>query len=165
MPPEIFVIMGRVGIGKSSTIRALTGLFHGGKTDVQTVQGTLKNIYVEIRSLQEKGILPSKFISDHNNDTYILLSLRIDSFKGYPNGLTYLQAFINNNWQVKEIDGHSVPQILDAVEFAQNSKDKPTVILAKTVKGKGVPFMENDNTWHQKSLTDEEFKLARAGLQ
>ena len=103
MPPEIFVIMGRVGIGKSSTIRALTGLFHGGKTDVQTVQGTLKNIYVEIRSLQEKGILPSKFISDHNNDTYILLSLRIDSFKGYPNGLTYLQAFINNNWQVKEI--------------------------------------------------------------
>lgn len=93
--------MGHGYMGKSSTIRALTGVFHAGYADVQTVQGTLNNIYVEIRSLQEKKISPSEFIGDHHNDAYILVSLRIDSLGQHPNGLTYLRDFITQNWRVR----------------------------------------------------------------
>jgi len=68
------------------------------------------------------------------------------------------------NWQVEEIDGHDISQIIGAVRHAQKKKSKPTVILAKTIKGKGVSFMENDNSWHQKSLSDEEMEIARMEL-
>ncbi len=61
-------------------------------------------------------------------------------------------------WQVVECDGHSV----DAIKLAITSehKDKPLVILAKTIKGKGVSFMENDNAWHHAVLKDEEYSKA-----
>lgn len=103
MPPEIWVIMGHGATGKSSTIRALTGVRDVRSTDVQKVHGTLNNIYVEPRSLQEKGISQSDFTVDHNNDTYILCSLRINSRAQYPNGLTYIQEFIKNNWRIRGI--------------------------------------------------------------
>ncbi len=50
-------------------------------------------------------------------------------------------------WQVYEIDGHSFPEIIETVEKAKTS-DKPVMIIANTVKGKGISFMENDNKWH-----------------
>jgi len=52
------------------------------------------------------------------------------------------------NWHVIEIDGHDMQQILDAFEEAKTVKGKPTVIIAHTVKGKGVSFMENEAGWH-----------------
>ena len=67
-------------------------------------------------------------------------------------------------WNVLEIDGHDMGQILDALAKAASVTDKPTVILAKTVKGKGVSFMENDNSWHQKAPNDEEYAAALAEL-
>ena len=51
-------------------------------------------------------------------------------------------------WNVIEIDGHDIPAIYDAIQAAKAEAEKPTVILAKTVKGKGVSFMENQAGWH-----------------
>ncbi len=59
-------------------------------------------------------------------------------------------------WEVIEIDGHNMQQILDAFDKAKNVKGKPTVIIANTVKGKGVDFMENVAGWHGKSPNCEE---------
>ncbi len=70
-------------------------------------------------------------------------------------------------WNAVEIDGHDMGQILDALETASAATDKPTVILARTVKGKGISFMENNNAWHQKAPNDEEYRagLAELGLE
>lgn len=51
-------------------------------------------------------------------------------------------------WDVKRIDGHDLSQVLDAYEWAQSREGKPKVIVADTVKGKGVSFMENNPGWH-----------------
>ena len=63
-------------------------------------------------------------------------------------------------WAVREIDGHDYEQIVDALSNLPLEAGKPTVIIAHTVKGKGVSFMENRLAWHYKSPDDEQ--LARA---
>ena len=62
-------------------------------------------------------------------------------------------------WNTAEIDGHNFQEIFDTVLKAQNS-DKPFVIIANTVKGKGVSFMENQAGWHGKAPNDEELQQA-----
>ena len=52
------------------------------------------------------------------------------------------------NWHVIEIDGHNIRQFIDACEEARSIKEKPTMILAHTTPGKGVPVIENDYRWH-----------------
>jgi transketolase len=64
------------------------------------------------------------------------------------------------NWHVAEIDGHDFAQVLAAYEEAARTKGRPTVIIARTVKGKGVSFMENAAGWHGKAPNADE--LARA---
>jgi len=68
-------------------------------------------------------------------------------------------------WHVMEIDGHNVRQILDALDLAERIKGKPTVIIAHTVKGKGVSFMEGKVEFHGKPLTEEQLKLALKELE
>lgn len=58
------------------------------------------------------------------------------------------------------IDGHNVESIIDAFTKAKQIKDKPTAIIAKTIKGKGISFMENKVEWHGKAPSDEEYKMA-----
>jgi len=58
------------------------------------------------------------------------------------------------------IDGHNITKITQAFKKANLSKDKPVMIIAKTVKGKGVSFIENKNGWHGKTLKPEELKKA-----
>lgn len=71
-----------------------------------------------------------------------------------------LEAF---NWNVVTIDGHNVEEIYNALEQSKKS-DKPTAIIANTVKGKGVSFMENQCSWHGKSPSDDDCKNALAEL-
>jgi transketolase len=68
------------------------------------------------------------------------------------------------NWHVIEIDGHDMGQILRALKEAKETKGKPTFISAKTVKGKGVSFMENNIGWHGKTPNPEETQKALAEL-
>ena len=68
------------------------------------------------------------------------------------------------NWHVLEIDGHNIEEIFNAVEEAKKC-DKPCVIVANTVKGKGVSFMENNAGWHGKAPNDEQLAQALAELE
>lgn len=71
------------------------------------------------------------------------------------------QAF---GWNVIQIDGHDFEQILDALKQARACKGKPTMIVAETIKGKGVSFMENNAGWHGKAPDEEQTKQALAEL-
>jgi len=72
-----------------------------------------------------------------------------------------LRAF---NWHVISIDGHDMGQCVDALEEAKTVKGRPTAIVAHTVKGKGVSFMENVAGWHGKAPTQAELEQALAEL-
>ena len=65
------------------------------------------------------------------------------------------QAF---EWNVEECDGHSINEMVEIIE--SRPEGVPTVILARTVKGNGVSFMENNNTWHHHELKNEDYELA-----
>lgn len=63
-------------------------------------------------------------------------------------------------WQVKEIDGHNIEEIVEALKAVPILKGKPSVIIAHTIKGKGVSFMENKIEWHYRPLSKEEAEQA-----
>ena len=67
-------------------------------------------------------------------------------------------------WRVIRCDGHDVTSVADAIDEAKNKTGKPTIIIAKTVKGKGVSFMEGKNIWHGKTVDDESYAKAMAEL-
>jgi len=71
----------------------------------------------------------------------------------------YQQRFEGFGCRVLSIDGHDIKQVTQALQKARTST-KPVVILAKTFKGKGVPFIENKNGWHGKPLSEEDLKIA-----
>ncbi|MBC5737270.1 transketolase [Lawsonibacter faecis] len=75
------------------------------------------------------------------------------------------QKFAAFGWNVLKVDGHDYEAIAMALERAAAEKGAPTVILARTVKGKGVPFMENDAGWHGKAPNDEQYALAKADVE
>ncbi len=68
-------------------------------------------------------------------------------------------------WHVLEIDGHNFEDINDAINEAQAIYEKPTVIIAHTIPGKGVSFMERDYRWHGKPPTKEEGRMALVELR
>ena len=72
-----------------------------------------------------------------------------------------MEAF---GWNVISVDGHDLAALSAAFEQAKAVSGKPTVLLAKTVKGKGVSFMENDAGWHGKAPNAEQYEKARAEL-
>ncbi|TCO73143.1 transketolase [Marinisporobacter balticus] len=63
-------------------------------------------------------------------------------------------------WVVIEIDGHNLEEIIGALDKAEEVKDQPTMIIAKTIKGKGVSYMENQAGWHGSAPKDEEAQKA-----
>lgn len=63
-------------------------------------------------------------------------------------------------WNVIEIDGHDFDQIFAALDIAKSTVKKPTMIIAKTIKGKGISFMENQAGWHGTAPSDEELEKA-----
>ena len=75
------------------------------------------------------------------------------------------QKFAAFGWNVLKVDGHDYEAIAMALERAAAEKGAPTVILARTVKGKGVSFMENDAGWHGKAPNDEQYALAKADVE
>ena len=93
-------------------------------------------------------------IVDNNN---LQIDGRIDEVNSpYPIDKKF-EAF---NFHVINIDGNDFEQIEAAFKEARTVKGRPTAIIAKTVKGKGVSFMENEASWHGKAPNDEQFKVA-----
>jgi len=71
------------------------------------------------------------------------------------------QAF---GWHVQEVDGHDLSKVIEALEKARDVRGRPSVIIAQTVKGKGVSFMENSAEWHGKAPNPEQTERALAEL-
>jgi transketolase len=67
-------------------------------------------------------------------------------------------------WTSREVDGHNMPSILAALEDPVKDRAKPIAIIAHTVKGKGISFMEDDNNWHYRIPTKEEVAAAGSEL-
>ncbi len=68
-------------------------------------------------------------------------------------------------WHVQNIDGHDLKQVCDAITKAKEEKNKPSIIIAKTIKGKGVSFMENKVGWHGSAPCEEQTEKAIAELE
>lgn len=75
------------------------------------------------------------------------------------------EKFETFGWNAISINGHDFSEIQEAVKVAKESKDRPTVIIAHTIKGKGVSFMENQVGWHGKAPNDEEYNNAISELR
>ena len=89
---------------------------------------------------------------DGNNDEVMTVNPIEDKFRAF-------------GWHVLTIDGHDYDAISDAVETAKATKGKPTLIVAETVKGKGVSFMENQVGWHGVAPNAEQAEKALAELR
>ena len=75
------------------------------------------------------------------------------------------EKFVAFGWNVIEIDAHNFDEIEAALENAKATKGKPTAIIAKSVKGKGVSFMENQVSWHGAAPNAEQYEIALAELK
>lgn len=84
----------------------------------------------------------------------------IEDVKSVDNLKEKFEAF---GWNVQEIDGHNFNEINNSIEKAKSST-KPNMIIAKTIKGKGVSYMENSVSWHGKAPNEEEYNIAIAEL-
>ncbi len=72
-----------------------------------------------------------------------------------------LQAF---NWMVESVDGHDTAQLLDVLKRVPLSRHSPTALIARTIKGKGISFMENATKWHYGGMSDEQLTEANRQL-
>ena len=95
-----------------------------------------------------------KVIIDRNgiqNDDFVKLQMEIGDIA------TKIKSF---GWEVKEIDGHSMSEVIEALDWASSHDSGPAAIVANTIKGKGVSFMENNPAFHGKAPDDEELQIA-----
>ena len=98
-------------------------------------------------------------IIDRNN-------IQIDGFTENVMPLEPLkEKFESFGWHMQEIDGHNIREIVDAVEKAKTIFNKPSMIISRTIPGKGVSFMEREFSWHGKSPKPEEAKEALKQLR
>ena len=93
-------------------------------------------------------------IVDNNN---LQIDGNIQEVKGLDNIEGKFKSF---GFKTIVIDGNNIEQIIDALETAKLTKDIPTAIIAKTIKGKGISFMENQASWHGKAPNEEEYNKA-----
>ena len=75
------------------------------------------------------------------------------------------EKFRSFGFEIIKIDGHDIEEIMKAFEVAKNIKGKPTCIIAKTIKGKGISFMENRVEWHGKAPNEEQYIQAMKELE
>ena len=93
-------------------------------------------------------------IVDNNN---LQIDGKIEEVKGLDNIEGKFKSF---GFNTIVVNGHKIEELIDAFNTAKMTKGMPTAIIAKTVKGKGVSFMENQAQWHGKAPNEEEYKIA-----
>ncbi len=76
----------------------------------------------------------------------------------------FVEKWHSFGWNTIQVNGHDMREVLSALYLASVHKGSPTAILAHTIKGKGVSFMEDDNSWHQKAMTKEQYETALTEL-
>lgn len=161
--PGVDMTTGSLGQGLSSA----NGMAIAGKLDNKDyrVYCILGDGEIEEGQVWEAAMASSKYkldnlcvIVDNNN-------LQIDGtieevMSSYPID----EKFRSFGFQIINIDGHDIDEIIKAFEVAKNVKGKPTCIIAKTIKGKGVSFMENQVGWHGKAPNEEQYRQAMEEL-
>ena len=121
--------------------------------------------------VEEGQVWEAAMFASHNNlDNLVVIvdqnGLQIDGAVEDVAGIEPLdKKFEAFGFEVIKIDGHDFEQIKDALDKAKTVKGKPTAILCRTVKGKGVSFMENQVGWHGVAPNKEQFELATAELE
>ena len=107
----------------------------------------------------QKRVNHLTYFIDRNN---IQIDGFVDKIMGIDPLKTKLESF---NWHTQEINGHNMLEIINAVELAKSVHDKPSAIIARTIPGKGVGFMENKFEWHGKPPDENEAKIALHDLR
>ncbi len=140
LPVALGVAMSAKLDGKDFKVYAIT-------SDGEQQEGSMWEAYMEAGNFKLNNLIA---ILDRNQ-------LQIDGRTEDVQALEPLpEKYKSFGWDVIEIDGHSIPQIIEALEKAGRSSEKPTMIIANTVKGKGVSFMEDQVGWHGKPPSREE---------
>lgn len=162
MLPGLDMSTGSLGQG----ISAAVGMALGGKLDHKgyKVYAILGDGECEEGQVWEAAM----FAAHKKLDNLVVFvdfnNLQIDGTLDEVNAPTPIpEKFSAFGWNTVEIDGNSIPEILDALDRVE-ANGKPTAIIAKTVKGKGVSFMENQCGWHGKAPNKEEYDIAMAEL-
>jgi transketolase len=114
----------------------------------------------------EAAMAASHFKADNLLAIVDLNKLQIDGFtKDVMSLEPVADKWLSFGWNVIEVDGHNIRNLLEAFEAAEEIKSKPTVIIAHTIKGKGVSFMENQIQSHWMALTSKQLKTALEDLE
>lgn len=145
-----------------------TGMALAGKLDSKTyrVYALLGDGEIEEGQIWEAAMSAAKYKLDNLCAIVDVNGLQIDGATADVMPSEPLdKKFESFGWHVIKIDGHDFDSITAAFAQARTAMGKPTAILATTVKGKGVSFMENDAGWHGKAPNDEQFAVAKAELE
>ena len=162
--PGVDMTTGSLGQGLS----AANGMAIAGKMNQKDyrVYCILGDGEIEEGQIWEAAMTSSKYkldnlcvIVDNNN-------LQIDgTIKEVMSPYPIDEKFKSFGVEIIKIDGHDIEGIIKAFEVAKNIKEKPTCIIAKTIKGKGISYMENQVGWHGKAPTEEQYKEATKELE
>ncbi len=157
--PGVDMTTGSLGQGLSSA----NGMAIAGKMDKKNyrVYCILGDGEIEEGQVWEAAMAASQYkldnlcvIVDNNN-------LQIDGpIDKIMNSYPIDEKFESFGFYVINIDGHNIEAIIEAFEKAKSIKGKPTCIVAKTIKGKGISYMENQAGWHGKAPNEEQYKQA-----
>ena len=93
-------------------------------------------------------------ILDYN---HLQIDGTVEEVAGLDNVAGKFESF---GFSVINLDGHNISSLIDGFETAKQTKGKPTIIIANTIKGKGISFMENKADWHGKAPNDKEYEQA-----
>lgn len=150
---------GSLGTGFSTTIgMALAGKLDKSKARVYTVLGDGE---IQEGQVWEAAMAAAHYKLDNLTAFIDYNGLQIDGdINKVMSPAPLKEKWEAFNWHVIEIDGHNLEEIEKAVNEAKETKGKPTMIIAKTIKGKGVSFMENEAGWHGKAPNAEEIEKA-----
>ncbi len=156
--PGVEWITGNLGQGFSSAVGiALAHKKHNDSVHTFVLMGdgeNQKGQIVEARRLARKYKLNNLTVIVDYNSLQISGDIREVMYQD-------LKAeYEATGWVVREIDGHEVSDIYEALRYSVNDATAPVCILARTVMGKGVSFMENDEKWHGQTLSEAEFVKA-----
>ena len=109
----------------------------------------------------EAAMFAPKYQLDNLTAIVDFNTLQLDGFtRDIMNLEPFMAKWAAFKWEVIEINGHDIQQIIDAIQQAKAVKGRPTVIVAHTIKGKGVSFMENNVDWHGKAPNKSETEIA-----
>lgn len=159
-------------------IEAATGsLGHGlpiglGMALASRVQGHLYNVYAVLSDgeCNEGSVWESAMMaaSQHVSNLCVIVDFNKWQATGRSREVLALDPLAEKwrafGWKAVEVDGHNMTALLHAFEQFPSADSKPTAIIAHTVKGKGVSFMEDDNNWHYRIPTAEEVVAAKKEL-